>query len=85
MMRHRAEVFAKEAQAAKLNTLPYIAGFFLSIPAKNPGAVCNKLHDDNIFGVPLAKGVRIALCALPSAKIAGMPAKISAAIAAVDK
>lgn len=56
--------------------LPYVAGFFLSIPAKNPDAICDKLHEDNIFAVPLAAGVRIAVCAVPLKKIAGMAAKV---------
>lgn len=54
---------------------PYVAGFFLSIPAKNPDAICDKLHEENIFAVPLAAGVRIAVCAVPLKKIAGMAPK----------
>ncbi|WP_425057790.1 Aromatic-amino-acid aminotransferase [Sporomusa carbonis] len=84
MIRERADIFMREAKTANLNMLPYIAGFFLTIPSKNPDAVCNKLHDDNIFAVPLAKGVRIAVCAVPSAKITGMAAKVAQAMAAVE-
>lgn len=84
-IKERSEIFAAEAKAANLKTLPYIAGFFLSIPAKNPDAVCLKLHDDNIFAVPLAKGVRIALCAIPAAKVKGMAAKIAKALEVADK
>lgn len=85
MIAERARLFTAEAKAAKLDMLPYIAGFFLSIPAKNPGAVCTRLHADNIFAVPLAKGVRVAVCALPAAKVAGVPTKIVRALAEVDK
>jgi len=85
MMAERAELFAAEAKEANLAMLPYIAGFFLSIPAKNPDAVCARLQADNIFAVPLALGVRVAVCALPAGKINGVPTKIAKALAEVDK
>ena len=85
MIKARADVFTKEAKECGLPMLPYVAGFFLSIPAKNPEAICEKLHDDNIFAVPLAAGVRIAVCAVPLKKIAGMAAKVNAAMQAVEK
>jgi len=68
-----------------LPMLPYVAGFFLSIPAKNPDAICEKLHEENIFAVPLAAGVRIAVCAVPVAKIKGMAAKVMAAMKSVGE
>ncbi|MGL5513408.1 MAG: aminotransferase class I/II-fold pyridoxal phosphate-dependent enzyme [Sporomusa sp.] len=85
LIRERSDIFVREAKAVNLNMLPYIAGFFLTIPSQNPDAVCDKLHDDNIFAVPLGKGVRIAVCAVSSAKITGMAGKVAQAIAAVDK
>ncbi|MDF2500681.1 MAG: tyrB [Anaerosporomusa subterranea] len=83
-IQERAGIFTAEAKQANLKMLPFIAGYFLTIPAKNPEAVCNKLHDDLIFAVPLGKGVRIAVCAVPSRKIKGMAAKVAAAMAAVE-
>lgn len=85
LIRDRANIFVSEAKAANLQMLPYIAGFFLSVPAKDPDAVCNMLHEDHIFAVPLAKGIRIAVCAVPSFKIKGMAAKMAQAMAVVDK
>lgn len=85
MIKARADLFTKEAAECGLPMLPYVAGFFLSIPAKNPEAICEKLHDDNIFAVPLAAGVRIAVCAVPLKKIKGMAAKVNAAMHAVEK
>ncbi|SDE18709.1 pyridoxal phosphate-dependent aminotransferase [Sporomusa acidovorans] len=81
----RADIFVREAKAANLHMLPYIAGFFLTVPAKDPDAVCNKLHEDHIFAVPLGKGIRIAVCAVPSFKITGMAAKMAQAMAEVEK
>jgi aromatic-amino-acid transaminase len=85
LIQARAAAFTAEARAVNLNMLPFIAGFFLSIPAKNTDAICDLLHEDNIFAVPLAKGVRVAVCAVPAAKIKKIPSKLAAAIAAVDK
>ena len=85
MIKARADLFTKEAAECGLPMLPYVAGFFLSIPSKNPEAICEKLHEDNIFAVPLAAGVRIAVCAVPLKKIKGMAAKVNAAMQAVEK
>lgn len=85
MIKARADLFTQEAKACGLPMLPYVAGFFLSIPAKDPDAICNKLHEDNIFAVPLAAGVRIAVCAVPLKKIKGMAAKVYAAMKEVEK
>ncbi len=79
-IRSRADIFTSEAKAVDLKMLPYVAGFFLSIPSEDPVAICNKLHDDNIFAVPLDKGVRIAVCAVTAKKITGVAAKIAAAM-----
>ena len=85
MIKARADLFTKEAEECGLPMLPYVAGFFLSIPAKNPDAICDKLHEDNIFAVPLAAGVRIAVCAVSLKKIKGMAAKVNAAMQAVGE
>ena len=85
LIQERAAIFTREAQAANLKMLPFVAGFFITVPAPNPDAVCNKLHEDNIFAVPLGKGVRIAVCAVPTKKMAGMAGKVAAAMAAVNK
>ncbi len=84
MIKARADIFVKEAKEVGLPMIPYVAGFFLSIPAADPDAICEKLHDDNIFVVPLAAGVRVALCSIPLSKIPGMAAKINAAMKAVE-
>jgi aromatic-amino-acid transaminase len=75
MIRERGAIFMQEAQACGLKALPYKAGFFLSVPAKDPGAVCNKLHEELIFAVPLKIGVRIAVCAVSAQKMKGIAQK----------
>jgi len=85
LIHQRASIFTKESAAANLYMLPYVAGFFITVPANNPDAVCDKLHDDYIYAVPLGKGIRIAVCAVPQSKMLGMAGKVAAAIAAVGK
>lgn len=84
MIRNRANIFMTESKACGLNVLPYRAGFFISIPAADPDAVCEKLHDDLIFAVPLKMGVRVAVCAVPSAKVKGMAEKTFKAMQFVE-
>ncbi|TCS80050.1 pyridoxal phosphate-dependent aminotransferase [Pectinatus cerevisiiphilus] len=76
MIRRRGAIFMEEAQECGLKALPYKAGFFLSIPAKNATAVCDKMHDDLIFAVPLKAGVRIAVCSVPINKMHGIAKKV---------
>ncbi len=83
MIKARADLFTKEAAQVGLTMLPYVAGFFLSIPATKADAVCEKLHEEHIFAVPLAKGIRVAVCAVPLEKMKGIAGKIKAAMEAV--
>lgn len=80
MIKARADLFSQEAKLCGLKMLPYVAGFFISIPASNAVDICNKLNESNIFVVPLAAGVRVAVCAVPLNKIKGLASKIQEAI-----
>ena len=60
------------------------AGRFLAVPAKDPQAVCDKLHDDLIFAVPLKLGVRIAACSVSAEKMKGIAPKVLKALQAVE-
>lgn len=84
MIQERGMLFMKEAKECGLNALPYKGGFFLSVPAKDPQAVCDKLHEDLIFAVPLKMGVRIAACSVSAAKMKGIAAKVRKALEAVE-
>ena len=80
MIAARTQIFETEAKACRLDYLPYRAGFFITIPAVNPQAVWQSLADDNVFGVALGKGVRLAICGVPVHKIGGVAAKTKSAI-----
>lgn len=75
----RADIFVKEAAEVGLDILPYHGGFFITVPTENPKAAAEKLTKDNIFIVPLKKGLRFAVCALPTAQIPGLATKTKAA------
>ncbi|MDR2005835.1 MAG: aminotransferase class I/II-fold pyridoxal phosphate-dependent enzyme [Acidaminococcales bacterium] len=83
MIKARGDIFTREAKEAGLPILPYAAGFFLSIESGRPEALCAKLHEDNIYAVPLAKGIRIAVCAVSQAQMRGLAAKVKKAFDAV--
>lgn len=85
LIHERAAVFMEEANEIGLPVVPYMAGFFLSIPSPDSKAVCDELAKENIFPVPLAKGVRFALCSVPKAKIKGLAAKTYAAMKAIGQ
>lgn len=80
LVQSRAEIFVREAESCGLKIVPYKGGFFIAVPSENPAAVCQKLHDDLIFAVPLKLGIRVAACSMPSAKIHGVAEKMKAAI-----
>lgn len=84
MIQGRGSLFMAEARECGLNALPYKGGFFLSVPAADPQAVCDKLHEDLIFAVPLKMGVRIAACSVSAAKMKGVAAKVLKALRAVE-
>lgn len=76
LIKERAAIFMEEAQNIGLPVVPYKAGFFISVPSPDTKAVCEALHKDNIFLVPLKKGIRIAACAVPKRQMKGLAQKI---------
>ncbi len=80
IIKSRAALFSSEAKAAGLEFLPYRSGFFLTIPCQKPEEVCQVLNKANVFLVPLAKGIRISVCAVPTSKMSGLAVKIKKAI-----
>ena len=84
MIQSRGSLFMQEAEACGLNALPYKGGFFLSVPSDDPQAVCDKLHDDLIFAVPLKLGVRIAACSVSAAKMKCVAQKVKNAVDYVE-
>lgn len=76
----RGKMFMKEADEVGLPHTPYHGGFFGTLPCSKAEAeaVSNRLFEENIFLVPLGKGVRVAFCAISTPQIPGLAAKIKA-------
>ena len=83
LIKERADIFMKEASACGLKYLPYISGFFITIPMEGAQKVCDYMEKENIFLVPLSHGIRLAVCSVSKTKITGLAAKIKAAVEAV--
>lgn len=81
LIQERAQIFMKEADAAGIAYVPYVSGFFITLPMEGAKAVCDTLEKDSrVFLVPLKKGIRLAVCSVSKAKITGLAAKIAAAM-----
>lgn len=63
MLKERADVFVKEVADHKIDIIPYFGGFFAFVPTDKAFEITEKLEKENIFTIPSAKGIRIALCA----------------------
>ena len=85
MLVNRAEKFVEAARECGLETLPYIDGFFITIPCENSNEISDELTKDNIFVVPLKKGIRFAICSVDKNKCYNAPRFIKKAIENVNK
>ena len=82
-LKQRAEIFVNEAKACGLVTLPYQSGFFLMVPTDTveiAQEAARILREEDIFLVPLGKGLRVALCAIVKEKITGLAERINEAL-----
>ena len=80
MLLRRGKAFENAAAEVGLVTVPFDAGFFVSIPCDNPDAVAEKLEKEGIFIVPLAKGVRVSIASITEDACKVLPARIKAAL-----
>lgn len=80
LIQERAAIFVKEAKEARVKIVPYISGFFITIPVEGAQKVCDLLEKENIFLVPMKKGIRLAVCSISKAKMKGLAAKVTSAV-----
>jgi aromatic-amino-acid transaminase len=73
LLEARAKAFMREAQNSGLFTCPYMSGFFISVPCNNSYQTVENLKEENIFAVPMEKGIRFAVCSVPEDKCAIAP------------
>lgn len=80
LIQERVAIFVKEAKEARVKIVPYISGFFITIPVEGAQKVCDLLEKENIFLVPMKKGIRLAVCSISKAKMKGLAAKVASAV-----
>lgn len=73
LLETRSKAFMDSAKEIGLETCPFKAGFFISIPCDNPDEAAMKLREDNLYVVALAKGLRFAPCCVSKAKCEEAP------------
>ena len=78
MLIARGRAFEEEAKNVGLETVPFDAGFFISIPCDNPDEISAKLEKQGLFIVPLAKGLRVSVASISEEKCRKIPAMIKA-------
>jgi aromatic-amino-acid transaminase len=77
-LKKRAEVFMSAVDPAI--TAPFKDGFFASILSDDPPADVEKLTRENIFLVPIKKGIRVGLCSIDDEKLERLATTINKVI-----
>lgn len=80
MLLARGKAFETEAAKEGLEIVPFRAGFFITIPYKDPEALCNALGEKNIFLIPVDGGVRVSVAAVAEERCRQLPAIIKETI-----
>jgi len=80
MLIERGTAFSEAADEVGLTIVPFDAGFFVSVPCEDPDAVSRKLEEQDVFLVPLKKGIRVSVASVPADKCRKLPALIKAAM-----
>lgn len=81
LLYQRSNIFKKEAKECNLPIYPYNEGFFITIKTpdnKYRDEYHQRLMDNHIYTVCVNKGIRVAMCSLPIAKVYGLAAKMKA-------
>jgi len=76
IVQKRSYMFKEQAQDAGLKTLPFKSGFYTIVLTNNEHEAFLKLMEHNIYTIPMAGGIRIALCSLPLREIDGLAYRI---------
>jgi len=76
LIERRSSVFVAEANEVNLVMHPYKAGFFMSIPSDDPEKLVEALRKEDIYVVPMDKGIRMAVSSIPTDQMAGLAKRI---------
>ncbi len=76
----RSAIFKEEAQREGLETYPFKSGFYTIVKTNEPMKVFEKLSEKGIYVIPMANGIRIALCSITIPEVTGLAARIKQTI-----
>jgi aspartate/tyrosine/aromatic aminotransferase len=79
MLLARGRAFSEAAKECGLEIVPFDAGFFVSVPCDDPDKYSRFLEKEDVFLVPLAKGIRVAVSAVSEEKCRALPPMIKRA------
>lgn len=87
LLKKRSELFLQQAQEVGLKHYPYKEGFFVTLEMDNAtrDAFHQALINENIFTVKVNKGIRVAICSMPIAKVDGLAPRMKAILDTVTK
>lgn len=80
----RGRAFEEGAKECGLKTIPYDGGFFASVPCEKSDLVVDKLMEEGIFLVPIAKGIRVAVSSVSKAKLKTLAFRIKEVIDIIE-
>lgn len=72
----RGKAFDEEAKRVGLKIVPFMAGFFVTIPCEDPDALCAALEKKGIFLISITGGVRVSIASIPESDCRKLPAII---------
>ena len=81
----RANIFIEEANKVNLKTIPFVCGFFITIPCNNPNRVYELLVEKGVHIIPMNGVVRVTIAAINKAECQKLPALIKSAIDETNK
>ncbi len=85
MLLDRGRTFEAEAAKCGLKTVPFSAGFFVTIPCADPDGLCERLNKKNVFLIPFDSGVRVSIAACSEEKCRRLPAIIKETIKEMEQ
>lgn len=80
MLVERGHTFANAAKEVGLKTVPFEAGFFVTVPCENADEVGLELQKEGIFTVPVGKGLRVSIAAISQERCRMLPPIMKKAI-----
>jgi aromatic-amino-acid transaminase len=84
MLIARGQAFSEEARRVGLEMAPFDAGFFISVPCDKPEEISAELEKENVFIVPLKKGLRVSVASIPEHLCRKLPGIIKKALTIIS-